>query len=56
MKWFTNDQDAARNLREIDKRYERARFAARHLNLHDKIEALCAAKKARDAAYLEVAP
>ena len=48
--WFSNDPIVAKALRAADRRYEKARSAARDLPLAEKIVALRAAKADRKAA------
>jgi len=52
--WITNDPDAARELRVIDRKYNRAIKALRRLPLAEKIEAVRRLKISRAAAYKRV--
>ena len=49
--WLTNDPEAARELRRIDREYQRAVEAAKGLKLADKVAAIRQAKAAKLAAY-----
>lgn len=49
--WTTNDPEAAKALKDADRRYDAARRKASALPLAKKIEALRTAREARDAAY-----
>lgn len=49
--WVTNDPATAEKLLQADERYEIAKLMARDLPLAQKIDALRAARRARDTAY-----
>jgi hypothetical protein len=52
--WITNSPEAARALRAADAAYDRALAAAAGLRLAEKVEAIRAARAARDATYRAV--
>lgn len=49
--WLTNDPIAAKQLKAIDRAFNKARAAAQDLPLQQKFEAYRAAKLIRDGAY-----
>ena len=54
--WTTNDPEAAKALKDADRRYDAARRKASALPLAEKIEALRKARETRDKAYRDAAP
>jgi hypothetical protein len=49
--WVTNDPEAARKLRAIDRDYEKVKAGTVGLSLAGKVETIRKAKAARRAAY-----
>ena len=49
--WITNDPAMAKELKRIDREYEKARSNAQNLPLEKKVKAYREAKEARDKAY-----